>query len=47
MLLRAMHISYLRPLFQGEIGNPSVPKPDTLPADTDDIEVDIKLRAKD
>ena len=40
------------PLFQDEIGTPSVPKPDALPADADDIDKagfqeDIKLWAKD
>jgi len=32
------HVSYLSPLFQDEIGTPSVPKPDALPADADDID---------
>ena len=46
------HVSYLSPLFQDEIGTPSVPKPDALPADADDIDKagfqeDIKLWVKD
>ena len=46
------HVSYLSPLFQDEIGTPSVPKPDALPADADDIDKagfqeDIQLWVKD